>query len=68
MPETMTSNRVLTEFTYTPSPADRGYTGQTLYVNLSENTIAAKPVTDVMRKKFVGGRGFGLWQRQHTGR
>ena len=65
MPETMTTNRILTEFTYEPSPVERGYTGQTLYVNLSENTVAAKPVTDVMREKFIGGRGFGLWLLWH---
>jgi aldehyde:ferredoxin oxidoreductase len=61
----MTTNRVLAEFTYEPSPVECGYTGQTLYVNLSENTVAAKPVTDVMKKKFVGGRGFGLWLLWH---
>ena len=62
---TATANRVLSEYTYEASPAERGYTGQTLYVNLSENTIAAKPVTKVMREKFVGGRGFGLWLLWH---
>ncbi len=53
--------RVLAEFTYQAASVDRGYTGQTLYVNLSDNTIAARPVTDVMKEKFIGGRGFGLW-------
>jgi aldehyde:ferredoxin oxidoreductase len=61
----MTTNRVLAEFTYEPSSVERGYTGQTLYINLSENAVAAKPVTDVMKKKFIGGRGFGLWLLWH---
>jgi aldehyde:ferredoxin oxidoreductase len=61
----MTSNCVLTEFTYGRSPVERGYTGRTLYVNLSENAVAAKPVTDVMKDKFIGGRGFGLWLLWH---
>jgi aldehyde:ferredoxin oxidoreductase len=65
MTETTPPNRVLAEYTYEPSPVERGYTGQTLYVNLSENTVAAKPVTDVMREKFIGGRGFGLWLLWH---
>ena len=63
--KTQTTRRVLAEHTYEPSPVERGYTGQTLYVNLSDNTIAAKPVTDVMKEKFIGGRGFGLWLLWH---
>jgi len=59
------SRRVLAEFTYEAPPVERGYTNQTLYVNLSDNTIAAKPVTDEMKEKFVGGRGFGLWLLWH---
>jgi aldehyde:ferredoxin oxidoreductase len=65
MAETMTSDRVLAEFTYEPSPVERGYTGQTLYVDLSKNAVAAKPVSDVMKEKFIGGRGFGLWLLWH---
>ena len=57
--------RVLAEYTYTVPPVERGYTGQTLYVNLSDYTIAAKPVTDEMKEKFIGGRGFGLWLLWH---
>ena len=56
-----TTRRVLAEHTYEPSPVERGYTGQTLYVNLSANSIEAKPVSDEMKTKFIGGRGFGLW-------
>ncbi len=66
MSEQIKSTRhVLAEYVYEPSPADRGYTGQTLYVNLSDNTIEAKPVTEEMKEKFVGGRGFGLWLLWH---
>ncbi|MCK4471039.1 MAG: aldehyde:ferredoxin oxidoreductase, partial [Anaerolineae bacterium] len=59
------TRRVLAEYTYEPTPVERGYTGQTLYVNLSDNTITAKPVTDVMKEKFIGGRGFDLWLLWH---
>ncbi len=40
---------------------ERGYTGRTLYINLTANEIAIKPVTDEMKEKFIGGRGFDLW-------
>lgn len=59
------TRKVLAEYTYTVPPVERGYTHQTLYVNLSDYTIAAKPVTEEMKEKFVGGRGFGLWLLWH---
>ncbi len=62
---TQTTRRILAEYTYTVPPVERGYTGQTLYVNLSDYTIAAKPVTEEMKEKFTGGRGFGLWLLWH---
>ena len=51
---------LLAEFDYDLVNVDRGYANRTLYVNLSDNTIASKPVTDTMKDVFIGGRGFGL--------
>ncbi len=59
------TRRILAEYGYTAPSVERGYTGQTLYINLSDNGIAAKSVTDVMKEKFIGGRGFGLWLLWH---
>ncbi|KKM86099.1 hypothetical protein LCGC14_1282410 [marine sediment metagenome] len=39
----------------------KGYANQTLYINLSKNKILIKRVTDEMKEKFVGGKGFDLW-------
>jgi aldehyde:ferredoxin oxidoreductase len=55
------AHKVLAEFTYERGQVDRGYTGRTLYVNLSENRIESRPVTQMMKDIFIGGRGFGLW-------
>ena len=61
-PEQMKQDhKVLAEFRYEPPQVEQGYAGQTLYVNVSDNTIAARPVDDKMKRTFVGGRGFGLW-------
>ena len=57
--------RILTEFTYEPATAQKGYTGRTLYVNLSDATVRSKEVTEEMKEKFIGGRGFGLWYLWH---
>ena len=55
------AGNVLAEYTYTPTEVVKGYAGQTLYINLDDNTIEAKPVTEQMKEIFIGGRGFGLW-------
>jgi aldehyde:ferredoxin oxidoreductase len=55
------AHQVLAEYRYEPAEVLQGYSGQTLYINLAENTISARPVTDQMKEIFIGGRGFGLW-------
>lgn len=54
------AHRILAEYNYKKGEVYRGYANRTLYINLSTNTIKEKPVTDEMKKKFTGGRGFGL--------
>ena len=46
---------------YPISPIERGYNNKTLYIDISDNKIVSKPVTDEMKRIFTGGRGFGLW-------
>ncbi|MBZ4653975.1 MAG: aldehyde:ferredoxin oxidoreductase [Peptococcaceae bacterium] len=53
-------HRLLAQFQYIPGKVEKGYANRTLYVNLSENRIAEKPVSQEMKEKFIGGRGFGL--------
>ncbi len=57
-----TPRRVLAEFSYERAAAERGYTGQTLYVNVGDGTIESRPVTETMKEQFIGGRGFGLYR------
>ncbi|HEY47836.1 MAG TPA: aldehyde:ferredoxin oxidoreductase [Anaerolineae bacterium] len=59
--ELKTAHKLLTEFSYTLQPVERGYANRTLYVNLSENEIREKAVTSQMKEIFTGGRGFALW-------
>jgi aldehyde:ferredoxin oxidoreductase len=63
--EGKTTDRILAEYTYQVPSIERGYTGQTLYINISDGSIRAKPVTETMKEKFVGGRGFDLWLLWH---
>ena len=51
---------LLKEITYKSAPIERGYNNRTLYINLSDNTIKEKLVSQQMKDKFIGGKGFGL--------
>jgi aldehyde:ferredoxin oxidoreductase len=53
-------HRLLEEHAYAPGEIERGYNNRTLHVNLSENTVFEKPVSQEMKEKFIGGKGFGL--------
>ena len=59
--EMKNAHKILKKFAYTPSPVEKGYTNKTLYVNISDNEIKEKPVTQQMKDLFIGGKGFGLW-------
>jgi aldehyde:ferredoxin oxidoreductase len=39
----------------------KGYTDQTLYINLSDPQIEIKPVAEKTKKTFTGGKGYDLW-------
>src|SRR5512136_246015 len=54
------AHNVLTTYSYKKGEVIKGYANRTLYVNLETGVIQEKPVTDEMKKKFTGGRGFGL--------
>lgn len=54
------AHKKLTEYKYKKKKVWRGYANRTLYINLSTGEIKEKPVTEKMKKLFIGGRGFGL--------
>ncbi|MCK5051296.1 MAG: aldehyde:ferredoxin oxidoreductase [Candidatus Cloacimonetes bacterium] len=58
--EMKSKHKLLKDYSYELGEIEKGYTNRTLYVNLSNNEIKEKPVTQLMKDKFVGGKGFGL--------
>ena len=58
--EIKNKHKVLKEYKYTWHPIDKGYNDRSLYVNLTNNEIKEKPVTQFMKDKFIGGKGFDL--------
>jgi aldehyde:ferredoxin oxidoreductase len=53
-------HKVLAAYKYEKRPVVRGYADRLLYVNLSTLEIKEIPLTDDMKQKFTGGKGFGL--------
>ena len=60
IPADLVKPTLLGEFNYELRPVERGYASRTLYINLNDNTIREKPVTQQMKDLFTGGRGFAL--------
>ena len=58
--EMKSRHKLVKEWAYDLKPLDRGYANRTLYINVSDNTIKEKPVSEEMKQKFTGGKGFGL--------
>ncbi len=55
------AHRTLVKYQYELRPVERGYANRTLAIDLTENVISEKPVTQQMKEVFTGGRGFALW-------
>jgi aldehyde:ferredoxin oxidoreductase len=60
------AHKRVAEFSYEVPRVHRGYAGQTLYVNVGNGQIEARPVTEEMKRIFIGGKGFGLWRLWHA--
>jgi aldehyde:ferredoxin oxidoreductase len=58
---TTLQTKEITTYKYQRPAIDRGYANQTLCINLSTASITIKPVSEEMKKVFVGGKGFDLW-------
>lgn len=58
--EFRSKHKVLKEWSYELKPIVKGYNMRTLYVNAGSKEIKEKPVSQLMKDKFTGGKGFGL--------
>ncbi|MCF6460777.1 aldehyde ferredoxin oxidoreductase family protein [Clostridium sp. Cult3] len=51
----------LKEYKYDLREIEKGYNSRTLYINLTDLNIREKKISNEMKEKLIGGRGFGLW-------
>jgi len=54
------THKILYNYSYKKNSIKKGYANRTLYINLTTRQIKEKKVTEEMKKKFTGGRGFGI--------
>jgi aldehyde:ferredoxin oxidoreductase len=51
---------LLSEWRYEKGRVSRGYNMRTLHVDLGSKKARQKPVSEDMKRRFIGGKGFGL--------
>ena len=54
------SFKLLSEASFEPKAIHRGYAMRTLHVDVGSKKVIQKPVSEDMKKRFTGGKGFGL--------
>ena len=52
--------KLLSETSFEPKAIHRGYAMRTLHVDVGSKKAVQKPVSEDMKKRFTGGKGFGL--------
>lgn len=58
--ELRSKRKRLQETGFEPKGIYRGYADRSLYINLSTNEVKVKPIPEEMKKKYTGGRGYGM--------
>lgn len=52
--------KLLGQFDFEPKSVHRGYAMRTLHLDVGTRKATEKPVSEDMKKRFTGGKGFGL--------
>jgi aldehyde:ferredoxin oxidoreductase len=52
--------KLLAEYSFAPKAVHRGYAMRSLHVDVGSKKAAEKSVSEDMKKRFTGGKGFGL--------
>ncbi|MDD3050194.1 MAG: aldehyde ferredoxin oxidoreductase N-terminal domain-containing protein [Candidatus Cloacimonetes bacterium] len=55
------AHELITQFKFEGKKLHKGYADRYLRINLDNNEISIHPITEEMKKLWVGGKGFDLW-------
>ena len=58
--------KAIKTISYEKSPISKGYTDQSLKINLTDNTILIDPISQETKDTFIGGKGYDLWLMWHA--
>lgn len=64
--EIKAARRLLAEYAFEPTEIYRGYNNRALHINLTDYKFTEKPVTQEMKDKLTGGKGFCLYYLWHA--
>jgi aldehyde:ferredoxin oxidoreductase len=53
-------HKLIKRWDYDWTPLQKGYTDKILYINVGSGDILEKNVPQMMKEKFIGGKGYGL--------
>ncbi len=54
------NRNILASFGYTWKPMSKGYSDQSLYINVSDRRFEVREISPETKEKFIGGKGYGL--------
>ena len=54
-------HELIAEFSYEKVELEKGYTNRYLVIDLDKNEFKIHPVTEEMKRLWIGGKGFDLW-------
>ncbi|MFH1297140.1 MAG: aldehyde ferredoxin oxidoreductase C-terminal domain-containing protein [Bacteroidota bacterium] len=54
------THKLRKQYKYTWAPIEKGYNNRTVYINVDDLKVIEKPVSQEMKEKFIGGKGFDL--------
>jgi aldehyde:ferredoxin oxidoreductase len=60
------TNQIVASHNYELNRVHHGYSNRTLKVDLKRKAFEIKPVTDIMKDRFIGGKGFDLYLLWHA--
>ena len=57
----LAAHKTIAESSFSPVELKKGYADRTLRIDLSCNDISINPVSQEMKDRWTGGKGFDLW-------
>ncbi len=54
------AHTLIKEMTYNIPPMEKGYSDKTMHINLTDSVFTIKEVPQMMKEKFIGGKGYCL--------